>query len=765
MTVPYILSASRATRLSLIALILVALGSSGCRTFVDSGVEAKETSITTTLVGKITDRNGTALQAVTVTSGNATAATDQNGIFVLSNVVTASSHAFVIVKKPGYFDGAAATRPVMNGVTYLRVAMVPERSIGSIDATTGGSVGLADGTTIRLPAGGIVTQAGTPYSGAVQVFAEHLDPSQPGFAMEFPGDLSARKSDGSETILRTFGVVLAELRGTSGEVLEPASSADVELAVPIPQTLLADATASIPLWYFDERLGTWQEEGQATKQGDVFVGNVKHFTAWNCDYSGPWGTIHGRIVCGNGAPVAQAVVSIGSLSAGGLPIVITDNQGEFTARVPANWPKFELQVLASENEGQYYMNQPLKRTIPADVTTELGDIMLDSPCPSYIAGAITDCDGAPVPAIAFSSWTGGVSYTYTTNGSYWLNEPSNADVTVTASVASGKVTDPMNVRTGELGTTVAVNLVACSTANYRDIPGDYDGRIVSFSPDGSTLAVMDAGGTDLQLVNIATGAKTVLPNAIRGTDTTTYPYIRFSPDGSKLLCFSAYYANNDIEVWGTNGKRLVSALPVGWAIFNRDASAIVGCDGFEIFVFNVTTQQFDVTDVVPFPVDAVAGLTADGTKAILVSGSDLYEWNMTADQPVALCTIAGTPISSILSEDGRLTLSRDGNVLGYIDDQGLKFFSIATQSSISTKPIGVPADHSFGIAPDGKTFIAQYQPGSTNVVGLYNMSDGSMNKVLNAPLAFGTSSGVALSPDGKSAAAVYLHSIRIWDIH
>ncbi|MER3463504.1 MAG: hypothetical protein C4329_02890, partial [Chitinophagaceae bacterium] len=32
----------------------------------------------------------------------------------------------------------------------------------------------------------------------------------------------------------------------------------------------------------DETSGIWKEESTATKQGNVYVGDVKHFSFWNC---------------------------------------------------------------------------------------------------------------------------------------------------------------------------------------------------------------------------------------------------------------------------------------------------------------------------------------------------------------------------------------------------------------------------------------------------------------------------------------------------
>jgi hypothetical protein len=43
------------------------------------------------------------------------------------------------------------------------------------------------------------------------------------------------------------------------------------------------APDTIKLWYFDEEVGYWKEDGEAVKVGNKYIGEVTHFTWWNCD--------------------------------------------------------------------------------------------------------------------------------------------------------------------------------------------------------------------------------------------------------------------------------------------------------------------------------------------------------------------------------------------------------------------------------------------------------------------------------------------------
>jgi hypothetical protein len=66
------------------------------------------------------------------------------------------------------------------------------------------------------------------------------------------------------------------------------------LTIDVPESQTATAPATIPLWFFDEEAGVWQEEGEATRQGDKYIGTVKHFTDWNADHPTGWAIVRGK---------------------------------------------------------------------------------------------------------------------------------------------------------------------------------------------------------------------------------------------------------------------------------------------------------------------------------------------------------------------------------------------------------------------------------------------------------------------------------------
>ena len=84
-----------------------------------------------------------------------------------------------------------------------------------------------------------------------------------------------------------------EMVDDAGNKLQLASGQPAILTFTIPDTLLSLAPASIPLWYFNDSSGRWIQQGTAVKQGNTYVGQVGHFTYWNCD--APMGTVNFKV--------------------------------------------------------------------------------------------------------------------------------------------------------------------------------------------------------------------------------------------------------------------------------------------------------------------------------------------------------------------------------------------------------------------------------------------------------------------------------------
>jgi len=146
----------------------------------------------------------------------------------------------------------------------------------------GGTIETNDGAKVTFGSNTIIDSNGNLYNGSVSVYAHWYDPTSEDLSLTMPGDLRATDALGNEVQLATFGMLAVELETPDGQPLNISEGNTAELTFPLEE--LADgAPNEIPLWYLDEESGIWKEEGQATKVGNTYVGEVSHFSFWNCD--------------------------------------------------------------------------------------------------------------------------------------------------------------------------------------------------------------------------------------------------------------------------------------------------------------------------------------------------------------------------------------------------------------------------------------------------------------------------------------------------
>ncbi|NQY06701.1 MAG: hypothetical protein HRT68_11080 [Flavobacteriaceae bacterium] len=79
-------------------------------------------------------------------------------------------------------------------------------------------------------------------------------------------------------------MIAVNLYSANGGNLNIDSNSPSILEFPIDSST-PNASDTISLWYFDENTGYWKGQGFATKDGDKYIGEVTHFTWWNCDWN------------------------------------------------------------------------------------------------------------------------------------------------------------------------------------------------------------------------------------------------------------------------------------------------------------------------------------------------------------------------------------------------------------------------------------------------------------------------------------------------
>lgn len=379
----------------------------------DLYISDKGPKISIKLTGLVVDENKQPVSGALVEAYGQSATTDASGEFIIESASVPQQRCYVRCTKQGYFTGSNAQIPNAKDA-FVQMVLMSDAYTHQIDASAGGTATLANGSSVEIPANGLVDMDGNPYTGEVSVTVRHLNPSEETFAALVPGgDLAAQRTDESGAILYSYGILRVLLRDEDGNDLQVANGKEATLTVAISDEQMADAPNTIPLWYFDEEKGLWREEGEATKQGKQYIGKVKHFTDWNCDVPGEgteveWiieseGSGQGEVIrtpvdpenpgepittggipC-TGAPMRHTLVKIGQSWS------ITDENGALRRRVPDNrqFPVLLYQgpglVIKVADVGPYRPGQnPDKRTFKV-------------PCPVFVVGR-TLCNGTPYQA-------------------------------------------------------------------------------------------------------------------------------------------------------------------------------------------------------------------------------------------------------------------------------------------------------------------------------------------------------------------------------
>ena len=236
--------------------------------------------INTSVFGRIVDEQDEPISGVQVSGGGVIVSTDMKGVFMFTDVMLDQARAYITATKNGYFKGSRIFRPVKDGMSKPPlIKLLVQKSIGTINATTGGSVQSSGGIKVEIPANAL-----DGYSGQVNVVAAYINPTSPDFLARMPGDLAADNAENKRGSLISYGMCNIDLLDDGGNKLKIKSGVQVTVSSPVPQSLQQFASSDIDMWNFDETLGIWKKIGVGTYQNGVYTGKVSHFTSFNFDH-------------------------------------------------------------------------------------------------------------------------------------------------------------------------------------------------------------------------------------------------------------------------------------------------------------------------------------------------------------------------------------------------------------------------------------------------------------------------------------------------
>lgn len=372
---------------------------------------ASKELINTHVYGRVMDENDQPISNAEVKlasfEGEKVLYTDEKGYFEFYNLRTLGNSAFVKIKKDGKFDAFRRWSAIKNKWNYTEVKMLDKEIVGTIDAGTGGEVETQEGAKLKLPAASVVKKSGSPYNGIINVAMKWIDPTADDLHQRIVGDLSGIDIEGNEVALATYGMMVVELLDNAGNELQIAEGKKAELTYPVPDDIHGTPPQTVPMWSYDEVLGTWIEETVASFKDNSYIAEVSHFSAWNVDWKGDRIELSGTVTVDGqtGSILTSYQIFVNSPVLGKRGGYLTPDGDFLFYNFPAN-EEFTLtilnicgQVVHQQSYGPYAQN------------TDLGtiDVGQGNQTTLTISGTALDCNNDPLPGamvqIEYDSFT------------------------------------------------------------------------------------------------------------------------------------------------------------------------------------------------------------------------------------------------------------------------------------------------------------------------------------------------------------------------
>lgn len=374
------------------------------------------TKVNANVEGHIFNENDAAVEGAVVTAGSATVSTDKFGYFKFDNVALTKNAAFVSVTAPGYFTATKTFVVTQNQSNSVRIKLLPKTIAGSIDAGSGGTVALINGVGVSLPENSVINQStGAAYNGEVKIALNSVSPLSNDLNLALPGDFRGINSNGMLKSLTSYGMSAVELIGSSGEKLQIAAGKKAIINFPLPLELSGNAPSAIPVWYFDESIGLWKEEGSANKVNNGYVAQVSHVSYW--EFGEPSeNAVHfsATVVDKKGLPVPSAqVIFHNQNDTATIEYASTNTEGFVSGFLPAN-SQLIMEIISTSWCGDAPYVQNITTTASS---LDLGQVAIDLPIiNATINGTLVDCNNQALE-------NGYVSIKY---GYYWNTIPLTA---------------------------------------------------------------------------------------------------------------------------------------------------------------------------------------------------------------------------------------------------------------------------------------------------------------------------------------------------
>jgi hypothetical protein len=366
------------------------------RVYPDSSVTPKpyiDSKVNASIYGIVVDEKDQPVENAVVRAGKNYTSTNARGYFFFDGIETGKNASSVAVEHLGYFKGNRTFMATEGGVYYVKIQLIPQTVRGRFQSGAGGQINIEKGGQVEFaPNSFIFKYSELPYQGEVIVEGAYIDPADPKISSIMPGNLMGLDTANNLLQLKTFGMMAIELKDAAGEELDLAPRKTAIMRFPIPASMLKDAPATIPLWNFDDTTGLWRKEGIATKEGNMYVGEVAHFSSWNLDVPNDFITLKMKLTNGKGLSMPFHTAKITNTRDGAYSFATTDSAGVVEGAVSLNAVlllevyDFCGKIIASQQIG------------PFSSSTDLGKVVLNIPTQNLltISGSAKNCLGGKV---------------------------------------------------------------------------------------------------------------------------------------------------------------------------------------------------------------------------------------------------------------------------------------------------------------------------------------------------------------------------------
>lgn len=227
--------------------------------------------------GTLLSDNGEPVVGALVTINNKSSTSNAEGVFTINSATVREQLAYIKVESSTHFHASQTIVPT-GGINTVRIRMITKSFDYQVNSGQEETVGNSFGT-VTLP-GNYITESGDIYEGQVDVALFYLDQGSDIFREYTPGMPLVKTENDEPKYATNYGTLLVELKGANGQQLNIAEDNTAILSCKISGPPAISAPTTIKMGYFDEDLGYWIEEGQATKDNGFYVGEVSHFTFW-----------------------------------------------------------------------------------------------------------------------------------------------------------------------------------------------------------------------------------------------------------------------------------------------------------------------------------------------------------------------------------------------------------------------------------------------------------------------------------------------------